>query len=103
MDSMNENCIEFLRGQETATVTFSQGRYLARIRKLAVERPEECQITAENPDGSIVAHIPTKWIKISPPRKVSEEQRTAFAERVKNAYTVSEKSSDPGEIIEEDK
>ena len=39
-------------------------------------------ITDENPDGSIVAHIPTKWVKISAPRKMSDEQREMLAERL---------------------
>lgn len=84
MDSVNENVIEFLRGQDTASVTFSQGRYITRIKKLAEEYPDECQIIAENQDGSIFAHLPVSWVKISPPRQYSEEQREAMAERLRN-------------------
>lgn len=80
---MNENVIEFLRGQETATATFcSATKYNNKIRRLAEEYPEEVRITAENPDGSIVAHFPTKWVKISPPRKMTDEQREQAAERL---------------------
>lgn len=82
MDGCNENVIEFLENQERATVTFSQGRYKSRIRKLAKEHPEACKIVAENPDGSIYAHIPTSWIKISPPRQFTEEQRQQMGERL---------------------
>ena len=75
-NSMNENVIEFLRGDKTATVTFaSHTRLNGRIRKLAESHPDECQIMFENSDGSILAHIPTNWIKVSPKRKVSEEAR----------------------------
>lgn len=77
-----ENVIEFLENQERATVTFSQGRYKSRIRKLAAERSEECQIVAENKDGSLCAHIPVEWVKIIPPRQLSEEQRKEIAERL---------------------
>lgn len=42
MDRCIENVIEFLENQQRATVTFSQGRYKTRIRKLAKARPEEC-------------------------------------------------------------
>ncbi len=82
MDRCIENVIEFLENQESATVTFSQGRYKGKIRKLAEERPGECQIIAENKDGSLCAHIPTAWIKIIPPRQLSEKQRQEIAERL---------------------
>lgn len=58
-----ENTIEFIKDNEKATVTFSQGRYKGRIRKLAKSHPEECQIIAENQDGSLCAHIPVNIIR----------------------------------------
>ena len=70
-----ENVIEFIENEKRATVTFSQGRFKTRIRKLAVEHPEECQIVKENKDGSLLAHIPVSWVKISPPKEVSDEHR----------------------------
>lgn len=81
----NENAIEFLKDQKQATGTFSQGRYISRIRKLAEQYPDECQITAENPDGTIVAHFPVRWIKINPPKELTEEQRAEIAERFKKS------------------
>ncbi len=78
-----ENVIEFTKDSERATVTFSQGRYKSRIKKLAADRPEECQIAAENADGSMCAHIPVAWIKINPAKQLSEEQRKEIAERFK--------------------
>lgn len=80
-----ENCIEFLRGAKTATVCFSQGRYISKIKKLAEKYPEEVQITAENKDGSIVAHIPVSYIKINnSKREISEEERELLRERARN-------------------
>ena len=81
-DSVNENVIEFLRGQQRATATFCYGRMANRMKKLASEYPEECQIVAENPDGSVVAHFPTKWVKVAPPRKMSEEQKEMLVKRL---------------------
>lgn len=75
MDRYVENVIEFIENEKRATVTFSQGRFKSRIRKLAAEHPEECQVVKENKDGSLLAHIPVSWIKISPVKEVSEEQR----------------------------
>lgn len=83
MDRCVENVIEFIENEKRATVTFSQGRFKTRIRKLAVEHPEECQIMKENKDGSLLAHIPVSWIKINPTRQLSDEQRKELAERMK--------------------
>ena len=74
MDKCTENIIEFLSDEAKAMVTFSQGRYKSRIKKLAAERPEECEIVAENQAGSICAHIPVSWVKITPTKELSEKQ-----------------------------
>lgn len=76
-----ENGIEFIRDARTATVQFSQGRFKTRIKKLA-ERYPECEILAENPDGVLLAHIPVEWVKIIPPRQLSDEQKKEIAERL---------------------
>ena len=87
-----ENNIEFLRDAKTATVCFSQGRYVSRIRKLAEEHPDECKILYTNSDGSIVAHIPTKWVKISASKRVmTDEQKEAASERLKQYHKQKKK------------
>ncbi len=60
-----ENVIEWVRDSETATVTFTQRRYITKIKRLAEKYPDKVKITAENKDGSIVAHVPTRAIKIN--------------------------------------
>ncbi len=82
MEGCIENVIEFLLNEKRATVTFSQGRFKSRIRKLAKDYPEKCQIVAENKDGSICAHVPVDWVKISPLKKVSEAQRERAREQM---------------------
>ena len=82
MEPYKENVIEWIRDESQASLTLTQGRFKSRIEKLAVERPEECEILARNKDGSIFAHVPISWIKISPPREVSEEQRRQAKERM---------------------
>lgn len=83
MDRCIENIIEFIENEERATVTFSQGRYKTRIRKLAAEHPEDCEIVAENQDGSLCAHIPVAWVKIIPTRQLTDEQREERAEAMR--------------------
>jgi hypothetical protein len=35
--------------------------------------------------NSELFHVPARWVRISPPRKMSEEQRQKASERLKNA------------------
>ena len=87
-----ENVIEFLNGQKRATVTLSQGRYKTKVEKLAKERPDECKILARNTDETILAHVPTSWVKISPPRKVemSEDRKEELRKQLANARNKKE-------------
>ena len=79
-----ENMIEFISGTRTATVTFTNKKHINRIKKLYEERKHDFKYFVENPDGSICAKLPLKWIKINPgskpdpnkPKKqMSEEQK----------------------------
>lgn len=83
MESVNENVIEFIRDEKIATVTFCQGRYISRIKELAEKKPDECKIVAENADGTVVAHIPTSWVRINPNRELSEETLEKYSENMK--------------------
>lgn len=84
-----ENAIEFLKYSERATVTFSQPRYITRIKELAEKYPEECEIVAINKSTgegeTICAHVPTTWVRLTPPvvRDLTEEQRKEISERMK--------------------
>ena len=79
----NENVIEFLRNSKVATVTFTQARYISRIRKLKEKFPDKIEICHEAP-GIIVAHIPTSAVKLNlvTPREMTEEERAAARERL---------------------
>lgn len=79
----NENCIEFLNNQHSITVSFCMPKWINKVKKLKEEYPDDVKIIAENKDGSICAKLPVKFLKISAPRKVSEEQRQAASERFK--------------------
>ena len=80
-----DNAICFTNDVDWAVVDFSQQRYITKIRKLAEEYPEECVITHENKDGSLVARVPKKWVKVSPPRQLTDEQKAQAAERLRKA------------------
>ena len=82
-----ENAIEFIKGFARTTVTFSQPRYINRIKELAEKYPEDCEIVAINKNAgegeSICAHIPTAWVKINPPRKLTDEQKEELTKRLR--------------------
>lgn len=83
-----ENAIEFTKHLKRATVTFSQPRYINRIKELAEKHPEECEIVAltkSTGEGEIIcAHVPTTWIRITPPvvRELTEEQKAELTRRL---------------------
>ena len=84
-----ENCIEFINGEKTATVTFTQQKYINRIKTLHNERPEDFKLFIENKDGSVCAKIPIRWLKINPGSKegrvMTEEQKEAARIRLAEA------------------
>ncbi len=87
MDNCIENVIEWLRDEKRATLSLSQRRTISRVKRLAEQYPEECQVVAENPDGSICAYVPVSWIKISPLKKVSEEHRERSRRLMNNLHS----------------
>ena len=88
-DNNNENCIEFLSGERSAVVSFTNRKHINRIKKLYEERKDDFKYFHENTDGSICAKIPLKWIKLNPGSKngrvMTEEQKEAARVRLTNA------------------
>lgn len=83
-----ENVIEWIKGDKTATVTFAGStKFCNKIKKLAESYPDEVKIVALNPDASVVAHIPISYIKITRPREVvmSEERKQFLNEVLRKA------------------
>lgn len=78
---MNENVIEWLKGQKTIALTLTAGSKFAKKLIKLKETHDEIDVRI-NSDGSVFAHVPLKWLKISPPRKVSEEQKQAARDRL---------------------
>lgn len=82
----NENAIEWLDTQQKATVTLHGGRLKNRVMKLAEEYPDDVEIRREPDDngGFLVAKIPVKWVKITPPRRLelTDEQKEELMARL---------------------
>ena len=93
MADEKENCIEWVNGQDTISVTLSQGRYISKVKKLAGKYPDLVQILHENKDGSIFAHLPLKSLKLSiiPPKELGQEEKERLAKQLrKNKIKESE-------------
>ena len=60
-----ENVIEWINGDKEVTMTFSQKKYIRKIKELAERYPDEVKIIDENSDGSIFARMPLSAIHIS--------------------------------------
>ena len=77
MKEIHDKVIEFSTDENAATLLLHKKKYVNRIKKLAESRPDEVGLSV-NADGTICATIPLKWIKISPPRQISEKQQEAL-------------------------
>lgn len=97
---LKENVIEFLTGDKTATLTFSNRSHITRIKKLYDSHKDDFLYFVENPDGSVCAKVPLKWIRINPPaqREYTEEQKAALAERMKNLHNMRVKQNENVEV-----
>ena len=77
-----ENCIEWLTGQHTITCTFSQNKYIKKVKALAEKYPDKVKIIKENDDGSIFCKLPIKSLKLSIiERDLSDEQRAELSKK----------------------
>ena len=85
-DYSGESVIEWIRGDKEVTVSFPNAtKECNRVLAYAEAYPDEVKITHKNPDGSIVARIPKRYIRISRPsvREMTDEQRAEAAERLR--------------------
>lgn len=81
METIRDITIGWEIGEKYASVDTPPCRIKTRLQKLHEQHPDEFPVYIENDDGSLYAKVPAKWVKINPPKKVSEEQRQAMRER----------------------
>ncbi|WP_102048670.1 hypothetical protein [Pygmaiobacter massiliensis] len=84
--AVKENAINWDSEKPYATVYFEIQSWINKITRMA-EANEEFKIIATNTDGSILARIPKKCVKIHLPRQMSEEARKAAGERMRKMQT----------------
>lgn len=85
---MIETSIERIQGEKTLTVYTGEQKFINEIKKLKEAYPDDIDIRDINPNGSMVVHMPAKWLKFPKPpikRAFTDEQRQATSERLKAA------------------
>lgn len=81
-----EFSIYWIKGEKQASITLPSGSALGKkVIRLAQSRPDEVTIEPTNDDQYIMAHIPVKYIKISAPRILTDEQKSAVRDRLLNS------------------
>ena len=89
MTDFKETGFDYLDSDKHATFSSSETKWINKILKLKEEHPNEVDIQCypEDNQGMLVAHLPKKWMKISPPRtrEMTDEQREAAAKRLADA------------------
>ena len=84
---MNEFSIEWTKDRNYAGISVPSGTaWKSKLMRYAESHPDDVQLIAENKDGSAFFYVPVNWVKCSPPRKVSEEQKAAFGERSRQMW-----------------
>ena len=84
MDDIRETTIDHTSGQKTFSVFSSEYVMARRLRKLAEQYPDEVEIVAQNPDGSLLLRVPQDWVMVRRPRKrsMTDEQKAQASERL---------------------
>lgn len=77
MREEKENVIEWLNGDEFASFTFSQKKYINKVESFVKEFPQFVTILARNEDGSVFWHICLNAIVLS---HLALKKRATFAQ-----------------------
>lgn len=73
-----ESILTFNEQEPSASVYTHNAALIRKLDALAVSRPEECRRVRVCHDGQAAEYeLPKGWIKVSPPRQLSEAQRQA--------------------------
>lgn len=75
-----ETTVNYTDADTVATVMSYNAAMAARLKRLLAEHPDEVTLVWES-EGGVEVRLPKKWIKVQPPKKLSEEQLAGMRER----------------------
>lgn len=79
-----ETIILFNEAEQTAEIYTHNRKLKQRLSAIRDERPDDVTLVCDN-DLSATYRCPKSWLKISPPRRLSDEQRQSMAQRLHKA------------------
>ena len=82
---MAETAVEYIKGEPYLTWYSDEPKWMSRMRQIAADNAD-VQIVKDGGDSMLV-HCPVSWFKPPKPpikRNMTEEQRKAASERMKN-------------------
>lgn len=84
---MNEFAIAWVKSADHAEVSAPSGSALkSKLLSLSEKYPDEVTNIVINKDGAIFCHVPVSYVKVSHPKRVSDEQKEAAAERFRQMW-----------------
>ena len=97
MAENKENCIEWLTGQDTITLSLTHKRTINKARRLKKKFPDKVKIKT-NSDGSVLAKMPLSALKlniiIKEEREYTDEQKTKIRKRLQAGKKAKAQNSD---------
>lgn len=80
-----ETIINFNDAEKTAEIYTCNSGWMRRMEALAAERPDEVRKTKTD-EVSATYIVPKKWVKIRPPRILSDEQREQMSQKARERF-----------------
>lgn len=76
-----ETIITYNEAEPVASVYTMNGALIRKLEGLVESRPGEARRVKNHPDGAQEYEVPKKWIRVQPPRVLTDEQKVAMTAR----------------------
>lgn len=84
----DKDCIHYApNSKKLMTCFFTRKRWINKVVQYSEQYPDEVQIKHVNKDGSIIAHVPVDYLRISRPPKLSDDEKQRRAELLSQIRT----------------
>lgn len=75
-----ESVINFNEAEKAASIYTHNPALIRQLTALCSSHPKQVRQTGDNGYGGLTFELPKKWLKVSPPRVLSEAQKEVLAE-----------------------
>ncbi len=84
-----ETIILFNEAEPTAEIETYNSRLIRKLDRLAKERPDEVIVKEGGNSNYVRCVVPKKWVAVSAPRIMSDEEKAICAERLAKARRIN--------------